>query len=436
MLPEYLAIAMQTLRANPLRTLLSTLGVIIGVGALVSILSLVDGMEAFARADLEATTDLQIITVNSVTTDRVDGVVLRRRGWPVFTPTDAAELAAALRTPAQVGLMTQYAAFWEVPGDTAEMAAMVTALTPATQALRPPVVLAGRVIEAADLEPGAARVAVIAAGAARRIAGSSGSGSGIDGSGSGGGSSGGGGDHGAAAAHAAIGRTIVISGVPHEVVGVTDAPATERITRISIPLLPPESLPGLADGRPPQLVVRAVRVEEVPAARDETESWLAATRDTAGGVFAVSSNVGRVAQAARAMMVFRLVMGAIAGISLVVGGIGIMNVLLASVTERTREIGIRRASGARRRDIRRQFLAESVAISAVGSGLGAILGIVVSTVALHMVGEMADAPLSAVFTWQSLGFAMGAALVVGLVFGTYPALRAGRLSPIEALRHE
>jgi putative ABC transport system permease protein len=136
------------------------------------------------------------------------------------------------------------------------------------------------------------------------------------------------------------------------------------------------------------------------------------------------------------MMVFRLVMGAIAGISLVVGGIGIMNVLLASVTERTREIGIRRASGARRRDIRRQFLAESVAISAVGSGLGAILGIVVSTVALHMVGEMADAPLSAVFTWQSLGFAMGAALVVGLVFGTYPALRAGRLSPIEALRHE
>jgi hypothetical protein len=81
---------------------------------------------------------------------------------------------------------------------------------------------------------------------------------------------------------------------------------------------------------------------------------------------AVSSNVGRVAQAARAMMVFRLVMGAIAGISLVVGGIGIMNVLLASVTDRTREIGIRRASGARRRDIRRQFLAESVAISAVG----------------------------------------------------------------------
>ena len=136
------------------------------------------------------------------------------------------------------------------------------------------------------------------------------------------------------------------------------------------------------------------------------------------------------------MLVFKLVMGAIAGISLLVGGIGIMNILLASVAERTREIGIRKAAGARQRHVLLQFLAESVAITGIGSVLGVILGLAGAFGITAGIRHLTDAPLYAAFTWQSVAVAAAAALLVGLVFGTYPARRAARLSPIEASRHE
>jgi putative ABC transport system permease protein len=130
-------------------------------------------------------------------------------------------------------------------------------------------------------------------------------------------------------------------------------------------------------------------------------------------------------------------MGAITGISLLVGGIGIMNVLLSSVTERTREIGIRKAAGARRRDIRRQFLAESIAISGMGSAIGLVLGVAGAFGITAMIRHFSRAAfLHASLSWSTLGVAAGAALFVGLTFGTYPARRAARLSPIDAIRHE
>ncbi|HVS31557.1 MAG TPA: ABC transporter permease [Thermoanaerobaculia bacterium] len=128
--------------------------------------------------------------------------------------------------------------------------------------------------------------------------------------------------------------------------------------------------------------------------------------------------------------IFNLVMGSIAGISLLVGGIGIMNIMLASVLERTREIGIRRAIGARRRDIRAQFVIESFAISLLGGMAGIIIGIVLA----RLVAAYAGWPT--VITIWSLVLSTGVSITVGLVSGIYPATRASELNPIEALRYE
>jgi putative ABC transport system permease protein len=127
---------------------------------------------------------------------------------------------------------------------------------------------------------------------------------------------------------------------------------------------------------------------------------------------------------------FSIMLGAIAAISLVVGGIGIMNIMLASVTERTREIGIRRALGAKKRDITLQFLVETVVISFAGGILGVASGVLLPQLIEHFTNQR-----TAVTAW-SLGLSVVISLAVGLVFGIYPAWRAAQLDPIEALRHE
>jgi putative ABC transport system permease protein len=128
--------------------------------------------------------------------------------------------------------------------------------------------------------------------------------------------------------------------------------------------------------------------------------------------------------------IFNIVMGSIAGISLLVGGIGIMNIMLASVLERTREIGVRRAIGATRRDIQAQFVVESFAISVIGGVSGIIIGIVLA----RLVAAYAGWPT--VITVWSLLLSTGVSVAVGLVSGIYPATRASQLNPIEALRYE
>ena len=136
------------------------------------------------------------------------------------------------------------------------------------------------------------------------------------------------------------------------------------------------------------------------------------------------------AESRRTQKLFNLVMGAIAGISLLVGGIGIMNIMLASVLERTREIGIRRAVGARKQDIRFQFIVESFAISALGGFAGILMGLAIAAV----VAAVAGWP-TRVEAWSIL-LATGVAMAVGLGSGIYPAIRASQLDPIESLRYE
>jgi putative ABC transport system permease protein len=135
-------------------------------------------------------------------------------------------------------------------------------------------------------------------------------------------------------------------------------------------------------------------------------------------------------QSRQTQRIFNIVMGSIAGISLLVGGIGIMNIMLASVLERTREIGVRRAIGATRRDIRSQFVIESFAISFLGGVAGIIIGIVLA----RIVAAYAGWPT--VITFWSLLLSTGVSISVGLVSGIYPAARAAELNPVDALRYE
>ena len=137
------------------------------------------------------------------------------------------------------------------------------------------------------------------------------------------------------------------------------------------------------------------------------------------------------------MGTFTMLLSAIAGISLVVGGVGIMNIMLVSVTERTREIGIRMAVGARGTDILRQFLVESVVLSSIGGAVGVALGVTASLAITRVINYFSTGPdWPATVSLPAAAIAMAFAGAVGVFFGFYPARKASRLDPIDALRYE
>jgi putative ABC transport system permease protein len=156
---------------------------------------------------------------------------------------------------------------------------------------------------------------------------------------------------------------------------------------------------------------------------------LTATHKDAGD-FTITVPAGLLEQKRRTQFIFSVVMICIAGISLLVGGIGIMNIMLATVLERTREIGIRRAIGARQADIIRQFLTEAVLISILGGLIGVVFGYTLSKVIAAAAGWQTEV------TFASIAVAFGVSCGIGLLFGIYPAVQAAKLDPIEAIRYE
>ncbi|HEU4699233.1 MAG TPA: ABC transporter permease, partial [Gemmatimonadales bacterium] len=306
-------VGLDTLRANPLRTLLSVLGVIMGVASLVAVLAIGDGVERFARDQIEQTTDLQTIALQPRVFEEVDGMRLPRKGgYPVFTLADRDALAAALGPAAGVAPLVQGLARLTIPGDTTPRSAAVLGTGPA--ALARARLAAGRFFTESELRD-SARVAVISAGLAARLGG----------------------------AATALGREITLEGTPFRVIGVVEATGKEQAARVAVPFTRATSAMVPPDGpRPPALMVRAARVESVQVVRAGVERWTAQRYGArwADQVRIEVSGGGRLEQAQQGILVFKLVMGAFAAIALLVGGIGIMNVLVASVIERTREIGI------------------------------------------------------------------------------------------------
>ncbi len=150
--------------------------------------------------------------------------------------------------------------------------------------------------------------------------------------------------------------------------------------------------------------------------------------------FVISSQRDYLSTVSQVTGVFTAFLGAVAGISLIVGGIGIMNIMLVSTTERTREIGIRKAVGARGKDILSQFLIEALVVSLAGGSIGVMIGMAISRIAgqVNLNGQV----IPSIVAPESVMLAFGVSAMVGLFFGIYPAMRASRLNPIEALRYE
>ena len=177
-----------------------------------------------------------------------------------------------------------------------------------------------------------------------------------------------------------------------------------------------------------QITVQLETIDDVEAAQPQIETVIEKFHDQNDYELIVPLQLLR--QAEETKRIFNIVLGSIAAISLLVGGIGIMNIMMASVTERTREIGVRRALGAKKRDIVTQFLVETVTLSVCGGVIGVIIGVATPLAVEHF------ADMKTIVTAGSVIIAFGISAAIGVIFGLYPASAAADLDPIEALRHE
>lgn len=393
-----IGVGLDALGTNRMRTMLSTSGVVIGVASLVAVLAVGDGIEKYARLQIGGTTDIQFISVTPKTTVTVDGVRLPGTTFPVFTPSDAEALAREVPGIDKVMLSLTGSARFDARGSA--RAAIVSGSYTWPDSSLP--VLSGRALSI-DEQRNGRRAAVISQRLALLVGSDS----------------------------------VVLENAVWSIVGVMQDQPRDSVLRITVPVSVAASAMVPAEWpRAPTLLVRAARLEDVEQVRAGVERWLAARNPAWPAGVTLATSTGRLRQVQQGARIFKLFMGAITGISLLVGGIGIMNVLLASVAERTREIGIRKATGARPRDVLLQFLSESVTITGMGSLLGVALGLGSAFAVTTLMRTQTKAAIYAAFTWGTVLVAVGSAVVVGIAFGMYPALRAARLSPIDAIRHE
>lgn len=411
-------LGLKNLALHKLRSFLTTLGVVFGVGSVIAMLAVGEGANQEALEQIRRLGS-NVIILRSVesaeeATAAQRATLLSMYGLMYDDEIRIRESFPAVRRTVPIRIMRQEARLGERRVDI-----RVVGTTPDWFDVVERPVLAGRALTPRDMEMTAA-VGVLSESAARRLL----------------------------AADHAVGQQLRVGGEIFDVVGIVEVSggATGGDIRLEtdadfyIPIhafrerFGEMILQRSAGTRSLELVELHQIIVEV----DDIDN----VEPTAAGIramlerfhtrehYAIDVPLALLRQAEATKRTFNIVLGSIAGISLLVGGIGIMNIMLASVTERTREIGIRRAIGARRRQIVSQFLVETIVLSSVGGLLGIGIGVAIPRLITHVAG------MPTIVTTYSLVLAAGISMSIGMVFGLYPAVRAARLDPIVALRHE
>ena len=403
-LSESLLTALDSLRSNKLRAALTMLGVIIGVAAVIALLSIGNGVSASINQEINAIgTNLILISTDRDNSD----------GYPTLTLADVAALSDQLRAPDVTDVAaTAGGNFAVTAGGNSTRTSVEGVTANYFRVNNLDEFAAGDTLTDNDVAT-QARVAVIGDQLAQDLFPDS----------------------------FPVGQSVKINGASYEVVGVlvsSGSAFSNTDGTVYVPISTAQARLVTNRTRQGEKSVDSIVAQAVSADRNEAalEQITAVLREEHGVAYADEDDFRLFSQsdlldtAGQITGMLTAFLGAIAGISLLVGGIGIMNIMLVSVTERTREIGIRKAVGALRRDILTQFLLESVVLSLIGGIIGIILGWAIATVAGRLIDL--EAPLALGTVLLATGFASA----VGLVFGIYPAWRAAGLRPIEALRYE
>jgi putative ABC transport system permease protein len=404
----------EALRIHPLRTALSVLGILIGSAALIATMAVSDGMVSFAREQVMRRTSVLVLTVSPRTSVYREGEWVPVHGYPIFTAADARALRNDVAGIDAAMLILSGRADVSLHG--ARCRASVVLGTAGLTEFQTLELAAGRFFSEGETAHNSG-VVVVNYALATHLSGTR-------------------------SPLTLVGREIRVNGRSRRVIGIQAPTGFEDRSEPSFLLHAPiRSAGALLDAPPtgrfaPSIQLRAASVESVDELREAIGEWLSRRYNRWQDRVRVTVAAEELREVEQAFLIMKLFIGALVGISLLVGGIGIMNVLLAAVVERTREIGIRKSVGARAGDIHVQFLAESVSIALAGATAGLVIGFAAALGITAIFRALVHAPIHAVLSPGSVLIATLSSTVVGLVFGTYPARRAAKLAPIEALAHE
>ena len=398
---ELIRLAISRLGTSRLRAVLTMLGVIIGVGSIVALVAVAQGATSGITDRIQGL-GTNLLTVSPGAT-RNGFTRLALGSATTLTTADAQAIAAASGVAAVAPeLSTQKLVIAGIQNTTTS----IIGTTPAYLEVRTYTMWQGSFFNQAALD-GSLRVAVLGSTTADNL--------GLDGS--------------------SIGQTIQIGGIPFHLVGIMQPKGSSGITSQDDQVLIPISTAQhyfVGGDKVRSISVSVASASQIDATQGELTALLEQRHGTNGtnDDFTITSQAQLLSTFSSITGLLTVLLGGIASISLVVGGIGIMNIMLVSVRERTREIGIRKAIGARSSDILFQFLVEALVLSL----LGGVIGIVVGLAASLLIGQIAG--WGFIFNPLTVVVAVGFSLVVGVVFGVWPARAAARLDPIASLRYE
>lgn len=405
--------ALSSLGANKLRAGLTVLGIIIGVAAVISLMAIGKGAQETVTAGIESLgTNLLFVRAGSVTQQGVAGGL---GSAATLTLEDAYSLLDPVFAPSVANVAPELGSRRQLVAGSENTFTQVIGVTPEYRLVRNFPVASGQFISPVHVQ-NRAQVAVLGSRIAEILFGF----------------------------RDPVRQSIRISGRQFTVIGVLRSKGGTALGVEDDQVLVPITTAyfRLASQRTAQGDVNVQTVNVQVSSSDAMDNALQeiATvlrlrhRITDEDDFIISSQQETIETLEETTETFVVFLGAIAGISLLVGGIGIMNIMLVSVTERTREIGIRKAMGAKRRDILLQFVSEATLLSLGGGGVGVVLGIVLSRVLDGR--SLGGQTFETAFSGEIALLAMVVSAAIGLFFGIYPAMRAARLHPIEALRYE